>query len=65
MFFFFAHVYVYLNPFSNRKIRGTLNFDDVDVGLVSDTMVANSLHLQNGSSASTSGAPLKTEQPDS
>ncbi|KAG8635546.1 retinoblastoma-related protein isoform X2 [Manihot esculenta] len=50
---------------SNRKIRGTLNFDDVDVGLVSDTMVANSLHLQNGSSASTSGAPLKTEQPDS
>ncbi|KAF2302920.1 hypothetical protein GH714_011041 [Hevea brasiliensis] len=42
---------------NNRKIRGTLNFDDVDVGLVSDSMVANSLHLQNG--------PLKSEQPDS
>ncbi|KAM6582872.1 hypothetical protein CsatB_009874 [Cannabis sativa] len=49
----------------NRKIRGILNFDDVDAGLVSDSMVANSLYLQNGSSASSSGAPpLKTEQPD-
>ncbi|KAF5442870.1 hypothetical protein F2P56_035485 [Juglans regia] len=48
-----------------RKLRGTLNFDDVDVGLVSDSMVANSLYLQNGSCASTSGAPLKSEQPDS
>ncbi|XP_015894766.1 retinoblastoma-related protein isoform X1 [Ziziphus jujuba] len=47
-----------------RKLRGTLNFDDVDVGLVSDSMVANSLYLQNGSSASSSGAPLKTEKPD-
>ncbi|KAI4332948.1 hypothetical protein L6164_017814 [Bauhinia variegata] len=50
---------------SNRKVRGTLNFDDVDVGLVSDSMVANSLYLQNGSCASLSGAPLKSEQPDS
>ncbi|XP_058744187.1 retinoblastoma-related protein 1-like [Vicia villosa] len=49
----------------NRKIRGHLNFDEVDAGLVSDSMVANSLYLQNGSSASSSGAPLKTEQPDS
>ncbi|KAJ4720414.1 Retinoblastoma-related protein [Melia azedarach] len=49
----------------NRKIRGTLNFDDVDVGLVSDSMVANSLYLQNGSSASSSGVVLKSEQPDS
>ncbi|AET02437.2 Retinoblastoma-related protein 1 [Medicago truncatula] len=50
---------------SNRKVRGPLKFDDVDVGLVSDSMVANSLYLQNGSSASSSGAPLKSEQPDS
>ncbi|KAJ7982383.1 Retinoblastoma-related protein [Quillaja saponaria] len=48
----------------NRKVRGTLNFDDVDAGLVSDSMVANSLYLQNGSCASSSGAPLKSEQPD-
>lgn len=48
-----------------RKLRGTLNFDDVDVGLVSDSMVANSLYLQNGSCASSSGAPVKSEQPDS
>ncbi|KAL9298301.1 hypothetical protein ACSQ67_024197 [Phaseolus vulgaris] len=49
----------------NRKVRGPLNFDDVDVGLVSDSMVANSLYLQNGSCASSSGAPVKSEQPDS
>ncbi|XWS65452.1 hypothetical protein CRYUN_Cryun05aG0113800 [Craigia yunnanensis] len=48
-----------------RKIRGALNFDDADVGLVSDSMVANSLYLQNGSCASSSGAPLKSEQPES
>lgn len=42
----------------NRKIRGTLNYDE-DVGLVSDSMVANSLYLQNGT-----GAPVKSEQPD-
>ncbi|XP_057439591.1 retinoblastoma-related protein-like [Lotus japonicus] len=47
----------------NRKVRGALNFDDAaDVGLVSDSMVANSLNLQNGSSASST---LKSEQPDS
>ena len=51
--------------FSNRKVRGPLNFDDVDVGLVSDSMVSNSLYLQNGSCASSSGAPFKSEQPDS
>lgn len=49
----------------NRKLRGTLNFDDVDVGLVSDSLVANSLYLQNGSCASSSGAPVKSEQLDS
>ncbi|XP_050232092.1 retinoblastoma-related protein [Mercurialis annua] len=49
----------------NRKIRGTLNFDDVDVGLVSDSMVANSLYLQNGNGASSSGPPVKSEQPES
>ncbi|KZV57487.1 hypothetical protein F511_35212 [Dorcoceras hygrometricum] len=44
-----------------RKLRGTLNFDnvDVDVGLVTDSMVANSLYLKNGKIS------LKTEQPDS
>ncbi|GMI86207.1 RETINOBLASTOMA-RELATED, RETINOBLASTOMA 1, RETINOBLASTOMA-RELATED PROTEIN 1 [Hibiscus trionum] len=49
----------------SRKVRGALNFDDVDVGLVSDSMVANSLYLQNGSCTSSSGAPLKSEQPES
>nr|Q2ABE5.1 RecName: Full=Retinoblastoma-related protein [Camellia sinensis]BAE80326.1 retinoblastoma related protein [Camellia sinensis] len=49
----------------NRKLRGTLNFDEVDVGLVSDTLVANSLWLQNGSCASSSGAPVKSERLDS
>uniref|UniRef100_A0A2P2KPZ1 Retinoblastoma-related protein isoform X3 n=1 Tax=Rhizophora mucronata TaxID=61149 RepID=A0A2P2KPZ1_RHIMU len=48
----------------NRKLRGTLNFDNVDVGLVSDSMVANSLYLQNGGSASSSAALPKSEQPD-
>ncbi|XP_065867639.1 retinoblastoma-related protein [Euphorbia lathyris] len=53
----------------NRKVRGSLNFDDVDVGLVSDSMVANSLYLQNGnlqngSCASSSGAHIKSEQPE-
>ncbi|XP_022945471.1 retinoblastoma-related protein-like isoform X1 [Cucurbita moschata] len=48
-----------------RKLRGTLNFDDADVGLVSDSLVANSLYLQNGSCGSSSGAPIKSEQPDS
>ncbi|GMN55572.1 hypothetical protein TIFTF001_024684 [Ficus carica] len=54
-----------LNGHGTRKLRGSLNFDDVDVGLVSDSMVANSLYLQNGSAASSSGVPMKTEQPDS
>ncbi|XP_057453588.1 retinoblastoma-related protein 1 [Lotus japonicus] len=49
----------------NRKVRGALNFDDADVGLVSDSMVANSLYQQNGSSGSSSGAPLKSELLDS
>ncbi|KAJ6945341.1 hypothetical protein NC651_000407 [Populus alba x Populus x berolinensis] len=48
----------------NRKARGTLNLDN-DVGLVSDSMVANSLGLQNGNCASTSVAALKSEQSDS
>ena len=55
---------IWITLFSSTRKR-TLNFDDVDVGLVSDSMVANSLYLQNGSCASSSGAPLKTEQPDS
>ncbi|CAH2053914.1 unnamed protein product [Thlaspi arvense] len=59
------------NCSSNRK--RTLNFD-VEAGLVSDSMVANSLclqnknqnQIQNGSDASSSGgAPLKTEPLDS
>ncbi|CAI9093324.1 OLC1v1028798C2 [Oldenlandia corymbosa var. corymbosa] len=49
----------------NRKLRGALNFDDVDVGLVSDSLVANSLYLQNGNGVSSSCPPLKSEQPDS
>ncbi|KAK2973821.1 hypothetical protein RJ640_011749, partial [Escallonia rubra] len=47
-----------------RKLRGTLNFDDADVGLVSDSLVANSLYLQNGSCASSSGALFKSERPE-
>lgn len=61
----FCPYFILFKFFSNRKVRGPLKFDDVDVGLVSDSMVANSLYLQNGSSASSSGAPLKSEQPDS
>ncbi|GKV39649.1 hypothetical protein SLEP1_g47391 [Rubroshorea leprosula] len=41
-----------------RKVRGTLNFDGLNVGLVSDSMVANSLYLQNGGCMS-SGAAQK------
>ncbi|XP_047325289.1 retinoblastoma-related protein [Impatiens glandulifera] len=41
----------------NRKVRSMLNFDEADVGLVSDSLVANSLCLQSGSSHSASGAP--------
>lgn len=47
----------------NRKVRGALNFDDIDAGLVSDSVVASSLCLQNGNSPSC--ASLKSEQPDS
>lgn len=44
-----------------RKVRGTLNFDEVD-GMVSDSLVANSLYLQNGKGApSSSGHQVKTE----
>ncbi|KAL3655900.1 Retinoblastoma-related protein 1 [Castilleja foliolosa] len=49
----------------SRKLRGTLNFDDVDVGLVTDSMVANSLDIQNGSSCMSPHMPVKSEQPDS
>ncbi|KDO56538.1 hypothetical protein CISIN_1g046343mg, partial [Citrus sinensis] len=51
---------------SNRRVRGALNFDDVDVdvGLVSDSMVVNSLYLQNGSAAASTCAVLKPEQLD-
>nr|XP_043606150.1 retinoblastoma-related protein isoform X2 [Erigeron canadensis] len=44
----------------NRKVRGTLNFDEADV-VVSDSLVANSLYLQNGNGPSTSSGQLKTE----
>ncbi|OIT07525.1 PREDICTED: retinoblastoma-related protein 1 isoform X1 [Nicotiana attenuata] len=47
----------------NRKLRGALNFD-VDAGLVSDSIVANSLYLQNGDCRSPV-AHVKTEQPES
>ncbi|XP_071692132.1 retinoblastoma-related protein [Rutidosis leptorrhynchoides] len=47
---------------STRKVRGTLNFDEVDVGLVSDSLVANSLYLQNGKDGpSTPNGQVKTE----
>ncbi|KAL0900306.1 hypothetical protein Bca101_084267 [Brassica carinata] len=58
-----------LNNCSTNRKR-TLKFD-VEAGLVSDSMVGNSLYLQNqnqnGSDASSSGggAPLKTEPVDS
>ncbi|MBA0701490.1 hypothetical protein Goari_027118, partial [Gossypium aridum] len=52
---------------STRNIRIKLKFDDLEGGLVSDSMVANSLYLQSGSHtlASSPGAALKTEQPES
>lgn len=53
-----------LNGHGTRKVRGTLNFDEVDVGLVSDSLVANSLYLQNGkppSASATAQQQLKTE----
>ncbi|CAN4090976.1 unnamed protein product [Withania somnifera] len=50
----------------NRKLRGALNFDDVDAaGLVSDSIVANCLYLQNGNCISSPRAAVKTEQPES
>ncbi|KAK4486358.1 hypothetical protein RD792_009030, partial [Penstemon davidsonii] len=50
----------------SRKLRGTLNFDDVDVGLVTDSIVANSLYARNGDlRASSSNTPLKSEPQDS
>ncbi|KAM7464786.1 hypothetical protein LguiA_032907 [Lonicera macranthoides] len=48
----------------NRKLRNTLKFEDGDIGLVSDSLVAHSLYLQNGSCGSSSGATLKSEQPE-
>ncbi|KAL8519914.1 hypothetical protein ACS0TY_010739 [Phlomoides rotata] len=48
-----------------RKVRGALNFDDVDVGLVTDSVVANSLNVQNGSCSSSSHLPVKSEPQDS
>ncbi|CAI0474182.1 unnamed protein product [Linum tenue] len=49
----------------NRKAKMSLAFDGADVGLVSDSIVANSLNLQNGNHTTSAGAPLKTEQPES
>ncbi|KAK8552689.1 hypothetical protein V6N12_041270 [Hibiscus sabdariffa] len=49
----------------SRRTRVALNFDDLEVGLVSDSMVANSLYLENGSHASSGAASLKSEQPES
>ncbi|CAN0862962.1 Retinoblastoma-related protein [Linum grandiflorum] len=45
----------------NRKAKMSLAFDGADVGLVSDSMVAKSLNLENGSP---SKAPMKTESPN-
>ncbi|KAI3734061.1 hypothetical protein L6452_13522 [Arctium lappa] len=45
------------NRLNGRKVRGTLNFDEVDVGLVSDSLVANSLYLQNGNGNANGKAP--------
>ncbi|CAN8259637.1 unnamed protein product [Cochlearia groenlandica] len=58
-----------INNHLNNSRKRTLKFD-VEAGLVSDSMVANSLNLQNqnqnGSDSSSSGAaPLKTEPLDS
>ncbi|TYJ36392.1 hypothetical protein E1A91_A05G304200v1 [Gossypium mustelinum] len=52
---------------STRNIRIKLKFDDLEGGLVSDSMVANSLYLQSWSHtlASSPGAALKSEQPES
>ncbi|WOG90025.1 hypothetical protein DCAR_0209266 [Daucus carota subsp. sativus] len=47
---------------SPKKLRGMLKFDDV--GIVSDSLVSKSFHLQNSSSVSSSGTMVKTEQPD-
>lgn len=52
-----------LNCNNRSRVRGALNFD-ADVGLVSDSLVANSLCLQNGNCATSSVASPKTEQPD-
>ncbi|KAK9756586.1 hypothetical protein RND81_01G107800 [Saponaria officinalis] len=47
-----------------RRIRGPLNLD-ADAGLVSDSLVANSLYLRNGSCDASPSRPMKTELPDS
>ncbi|CAI0421561.1 unnamed protein product [Linum tenue] len=49
----------------NRKAKMSLAFDGADVGLVSDSIVANSFNLQNGNHATSTGGPLKAEQPES
>lgn len=64
------HIKIYLilwhsSCSTNRK--RTLKFD-VEAGLVSDSMVGNSLYLQNqnvSDASSSGGAPLKTEPVDS
>ncbi|KAK4748921.1 hypothetical protein SAY87_015507 [Trapa incisa] len=52
-----------------RKLRGALNFEDADIGLVSDSVVANSLYLQNGyfqnGGQDSSPAVPKSENPES
>ncbi|EPS65821.1 hypothetical protein M569_08956, partial [Genlisea aurea] len=40
-----------------RKLRGALNFDDVDVGLVTDSVVANSFYVQSGNCRTASPPP--------
>ncbi|XP_076892687.1 retinoblastoma-related protein-like [Bidens hawaiensis] len=47
--------------FGTKKVRASLNFDEVDVGMVSDSVVANSLILQNGKGGSSSSGRVKTE----
>ncbi|KAK4794927.1 hypothetical protein SAY86_012921 [Trapa natans] len=48
-----------------RKLRGALNFDNVDAGLVSDSMVASSLYFQNGTRVASPAAAPKSENTES
>ncbi|KAG9136784.1 hypothetical protein Leryth_004547 [Lithospermum erythrorhizon] len=53
-----------LNGSIRKVVRGPLNFDVADGGLVSDSLVANALPPQNRTFDSLSFVPTKSEQPD-